>query len=124
MKKLYKVILSFVIMLSAFLPVYADDSLKMWRLYNPNSGEHFYTSNEVERDNVYNAGWNIEGYGWISPSTSNTPVYRVYNPNAGDHHYTVSLEEKNILVNLGWRDEGIAWYACDEPTGVPVLRQL
>lgn len=32
-------------------------SRKMYRLYNPNSGEHIYTANEAERQNVIAAGW-------------------------------------------------------------------
>lgn len=121
MKKLSKVILSFVFVVCSMFSVHAEESVRMWRLYNPNSGEHFYTASESERDSVYNAGWNIEGYGWVSPTGSNIPVYRVYNPNAGDHHYTVSEEEKNKLVAVGWRDEGIGWYAS--ATGIPVYRE-
>ncbi|MDT2612111.1 glycoside hydrolase family 73 protein [Enterococcus dongliensis] len=82
----------------------------MYRLYNPNSGEHFYTANGVERDKVIKAGWRYEGIGWQAPR-SGAPVYRLYNPNAGDHHYTPHLYEKNNLVKVGWRYEGISWYS-------------
>lgn len=82
----------------------------MHRLYNPNSGEHFYTANTAERDNVRKAGWRYEGIGWQAPK-SGTPVYRLYNPNAGDHHYTPIVSEKNHLVKVGWRYEGVSWYS-------------
>ncbi|MBM7711587.1 glycoside hydrolase family 73 protein [Enterococcus xiangfangensis] len=82
----------------------------MYRLYNPNSGEHFYTANAAERDNIRKAGWRYEGIGWQAPR-SGSPVYRLYNPNAGDHHYTPHLAEKNHLVKVGWRYEGISWYS-------------
>lgn len=82
----------------------------MYRLYNPNSGEHFYTANGAERDKVRKAGWRYEGIGWQAP-ISGTPVYRLYNPNAGDHHYTTFAYEKNDLVKKGWRYEGISWYS-------------
>ncbi|MDU5335409.1 glycoside hydrolase family 73 protein [Enterococcus sp.] len=82
----------------------------MYRLYNPNSGEHFYTANAAERDKVRKAGWRYEGIGWQAPR-SGTPVYRLYNPNAGDHHYTTFAYEKNDLVKKGWRYEGISWYS-------------
>lgn len=62
---------------------------EMYRLYNPNSGEHFYTANTVERDKVKKAGWKYEGIGWNAPA-SGDPVYRLYNPNAGDHHYSAT----------------------------------
>lgn len=82
----------------------------MYRLYNPNSGEHFYTASAAERDTVKKAGWRYEGVGWQAPKTG-TPVYRLYNPNAGDHHYTPHAYEKNDLIKKGWRYEGISWYS-------------
>ena len=100
---------------------YSADKATMYRLYNPNSGEHFYTSNAQEKKDVVDAGWNDEGTGWTAPVISNTPVYRVYNPNAGDHHYTTNKEERDWLVGLGWNDEGIGWYS-DDAKAVPLFR--
>lgn len=85
-------------------------SQKIFRLYNPNSGEHFYTAHDGEVNNVRQAGWRYEGLGWVAP-TSGHDVYRVYNPNAGDHHYTLDLNEKNSLVKVGWRYEGVSWFS-------------
>lgn len=82
----------------------------MYRLYNPNSGEHFYTAVISEKNHLVNVGWKYEGIAWYAPITGD-PVYRLYNPNAGDHHYTTSKEEKNHLVEVGWNYEGIAWYS-------------
>ncbi len=58
----------------------------MYRLYNPNSGEHFYTANQKEQKYLVSIGWKVEGKGWDAPDKSEKPVYRLYNPNAGDHH--------------------------------------
>lgn len=99
-----------------------DTTHTIYRLYNPNSGEHFYTPNTTERNDLIKAGWNDEGIGWVSPGFSGDPVYRLYNPNAGDHHYTMSLGEKNALVDLGWNDEGIGWLS-DSSKSVPIYRQ-
>lgn len=85
----------------------------MFRLYNPNSGEHFYTSSTVERDSIIAVGWQDEGTGWIAP-TEGDPVYRLYNQYAGEHHYTTSVIERDMLVSVGWNDEGIGWYAGGE----------
>ncbi len=95
---------------------------RMNRLYNPNSGEHFYTASTAEKNHLVKLGWRAEGIGWTSPKTSKTPVYRLYNPNAGDHHYTMSSQEKDMLVSKGWRYEGIAFYSGDSD-GVAVYRQ-
>lgn len=104
---------------------YAFDmgAVEMYRLYNPNSGEHFYTADSKERDSLARAGWRYEGVGWIAPSNSKTPVYRLYNPYAGDHHYTTSSFEKSSLVATGWRDEGIGWYSSESNRNYPLYRQ-
>ena len=94
----------------------------MYRLYNPNSGEHFYTASLGEAKFLFNAGWRWEGVAWVAPNTSTAPVYRLYNPNAGDHHYTTSETERDSLVRAGWKYEGIGWYS-DTVTGVRILRE-
>ena len=98
------------------------EAVTMYRLYNPNSGEHFYTKDESEKAGLVEKGWNDEGIGWIAPVTSKTPVYRLYNANAGDHHYTLKEEEKDNLISAGWNFEGIGWYSDDEKA-VPLYRE-
>ena len=99
-----------------------DGTINMFRLYNPNSGEHFYTASVDEKNNLISVGWNYEGIGWKAPKKSKTPVYRLYNPNAGDHHYTMSAAEKDNLIAAGWKYEGIGWYS-DDAKSVPLYRQ-
>ena len=96
-----------------------DTGVPMHRVYNPNSGEHFYTAHVAERDFLVQVGWNAEGIGWIAPS-SGAPVHRLYNPNAGDHHYTLDEYERDSLVGVGWRYEGIGWFSAGN---CAVLRQ-
>lgn len=86
------------------------DPVTMFRLYNPNSGEHFYTSSTVERDNCVSVGWNDEGVGWVAPAAGD-PVYRLYNQYGGEHHYTTSVVERDNLISVGWNDEGVGWYS-------------
>lgn len=100
-----------------------DDVTLMFRLYNPGTGEHFYTANKEEKVFLEASGWNGEGVGWMAPKESKIPVYRVYNPNSGDHHYTMNEEEKTVLVAAGWDDEGIGWYS-DENEEIPLYRQF
>lgn len=99
----------------------AANTADVYRMYNPNTGEHFYSENHTERDNLLKAGWNYEGIGWTAPTAGvnhASPVYRVYNPNTGMHHYTLNSNEKDNLVVNGWRDEGIGWYSDSEKTVV------
>jgi hypothetical protein len=100
----------------------ASESAPMYRFYNPNSGEHFYTGSLREGANIVNAGWRAEGVGWYQPS-SGANVYRLYNPNAGDHHYTVNPAERNRLISLGWRYEGVGWKSATSGSRVPIYRQ-
>ena len=97
------------------------ETTPMYRLYNPNSGEHFYTGSIVEKDNLVAAGWTYEGVAWNAPIKSGEPVYRVYNPNSGDHHYTMSAEERDNLVAVGWTYEGVAWNSA-HPENLPLYR--
>lgn len=94
---------------------------EMYRLYNPNSGEHFYTSSWRETTNLTGLGWHYEGVGWNAPTDSGTPVYRMYNPVAGEHHYTPNGDERDMLVEAGWNYEGEGWYSDDAQT-TPLFR--
>jgi hypothetical protein len=96
-----------------------------YRLYNPNSGEHFYSGSREESLNLVQAGWNFEGAGFISP-TAGDAVYRLYNAEHGDHIYTKNVDEVNALIQNGWTFDGGDWAAAfpsDSPeNGRPVYR--
>lgn len=95
----------------------------VFRLYNPNSGEHFYTINSAERSMLVNLGWvNEKNAAWNEPLTENVPVYRAYNPVAGEHHYTCNWAEIANLVSAGWIYEGISFYSSGSE-GIPVYRE-
>ncbi|WP_159722952.1 GH25 family lysozyme [Enterococcus sp. CSURQ0835] len=83
-------------------------TVPMYRMYNPNSSEHFYTQQHAEAVMLADKGWDYEGIGWNAP-TSGAEVYRMYNPNAGDHHYTLNPAERDMLVAKGWNYEGKCW---------------
>lgn len=97
------------------------DNVAMHRLYNPNSGEHFYTASGYERNWLVQMGWISEGVGWWAPIESSTPVYRLYS--GTDHHYTVSAYERDWLITMGWSYEGIGWYS-DDSQRTPLYRQF
>lgn len=110
-------------LLSRYAVVHRSSGARtMWRLYNRDSGEHFYTADANERNAVAAAGWTYERMGWVTPTKSKTPVYRLYNPYAGDHHYTMSAAEKNSLVKIGWKNEGVGWYS-DDSKRTPLYRE-
>lgn len=113
MKKTILLSLSAIIGLGLAVYGGADASAasnELYRVYNPNSGEHFYTESASERDGLVRQGWTDEGLGWNTPTSGET-VYRVYNANAGDHHYTKSVDEYNWLANQGWTKEGKSFFS-------------
>ena len=82
----------------------------MYRMYNPNSGEHFYTGSMEERKNLEAAGWKYEGVGFTFPATTGKPVYRLYDKDdTMEHLYTMDEEEKDKLLAEGWVLEGVAF---------------
>ena len=98
------------------------DAETVYRLFNPYSGEHFFTKSAKERDELANVGWEKEGEAFTGPSVSSTKVYRLYNPYSSDHHYTRSEKEYNDLGEIGWQKEDVAWYSADESSGIRVYR--
>jgi hypothetical protein len=83
----------------------ADNAI--YRIYNPNNGDHILTLSYSEANNLYKAGWTDEQVAWISPAAG-THIYRVYNPNSGQHHYCIE-KEADELKKAGWKKEGIAF---------------
>ena len=93
----------------------------LYRLYNPQSGEHLYTTSHTKLSNFYEQGWGYEGLnGWYP--LSGMPVYQVSNPITGENHYTASQKEQESLVKAGWKLEGIAFHSADSSEGLPVYR--
>ena len=110
---------------------FSEEALKeglVHRMYNPNSGEHFYTMSVSERDDLVKAGWIYEEDScFTAPAAADDrlPIYRLYNPNGNDHHYTIDKEEAVSLKEAGWIFEGVSFYAYekDSTDGVPLYRE-
>lgn len=77
------------------------------RLYNPYTGEHLFSENGNEVQNLSANGWNFEQFAWKGEGDAH--VYRLYNPwgRGGDHHYTIDKAEVEKCIKNGWSlDEG------------------
>jgi uncharacterized protein YvpB len=82
--------------------------ISIYRVYNPNSGEHLHTMNINERNYLVKLGWRNEGISMYVDGTGNQ-LFRLYNPNSGEHFYTLNASERENLKKHGWRYEGVAW---------------
>lgn len=91
----------------------AAERAGMHRMFNPGTGEHFYTASDAERDDLVGKGWSYEGIAFWVPKRSNTPVWRLFNPATGEHYYTTDTDERDRMLGEGWSGEGVAWYADD-----------
>ena len=92
------------------------------KVYNPNTGENFLTSNISEADQLLANGYQFQNTSWALPSGATTQkVLRLYNPNTTYHYYTTSSYEASSLVKAGWQNEGLAFYGAVNK-GVPVFK--
>lgn len=76
----------------------------LYRLYNPNSGDHLITPDHSEAETVAGMGWKYEGIAGYTGDGDE--VTRLYNPNDGMHMLTASHSEHDSLVKAGWLCEG------------------
>ena len=101
----------------------------IYRMYDPNRGEHFFTKNKEEADHLESLGWRHEERSDFividADDEDAVPVYRMYNPNDGGmHFYTEDPIEAKNLVEHGWDYEGISHYVFQKASdkGVEQLR--
>jgi hypothetical protein len=100
----------------------ADTKTAAYRFFNTRTGAHFYTTSEVEKDDVLRRFpfMNLDGAAFdvsASALTVLSPVYRFYNTRTGVHFYTISEAEKqHIIANLkSFNFEGVAYHASVLP---------
>lgn len=95
----------------------------LYRFYNTETGHHFFTVSEEERDFVLsksNSGewpFNYEGIAFNVYTESysfTTPVHRFYNPSLNRHFFTANESEAQDIRLIGeWNYEGIGFYGGD-----------
>lgn len=108
---------------SNYLFTVEHQGVKVYRVYNPNTGEHLYTIDEKEAKYLPTIGWIDEGTGWYAPETSKAPVTRMFNPNnGGEHVYTTDAKEVAALEKAGWKNEGTKFYSATSKY-FPLYRQ-
>ncbi len=98
------------------------ETLPVYRFWSPVFAGHFYTMNEVEKNNIISglsAYWIYEGVAWYAcPAqvVGTVPVYRFWSPVFAHHFFTINETEKNNIISglsAYWTYEGIAYYAFE-----------
>ena len=95
----------------------AGNLIPRYRLYNPFTFNHHYTTDLNEYNVLGSRGWEQEGIAYYVydsavtvDSVQATPFFRLYNPNNGKHLWTTDANEYNVLGSMGWTQEGIDGY--------------
>jgi len=91
------------------------DKMNVYRLYNPQNGEHLYTKDLHEAEAITEQrGWQWEGVGFTASSSKGQAVWRLYDSATGLHLWTTDAWERRVLLTQrrGWSDEGLAWYGA------------
>ena len=107
-----------------------DNSPTVYRFLNNNTGVHFYTANETERDAVEElANFSFEGasYRGVDSLTGqeSLPVYRFLNQDTGVHLYTISENERFTvaeLPNFSFEGEVFSAYNSQVEDSIPIYR--
>lgn len=107
-------------------------SESVYRFFNSDTGVHFYTAKEEERDFIQNnlPGFNFEGasYQGIDPLTGAgqpLPVYRFLNQDTGVHLYTISETERSVVENSSsftYEGEAFLAYNTEVEGTIPIYR--
>ena len=102
----------------------ADTTVPIYRLYNPDNGEHLYTTDANEtRVLYYEHNWGYEGIAWYAPNGTGTPVYRLYNPVLCNHLYTTDTNEVAVLTSTaGWVSDNNGQPVFYSDGTIPVYR--
>lgn len=103
----------------------------VYRFFNQDTGVHFYTANEAEKDTVLELdNFNFEGgsYRAIDPLTrmpEPIPVYRFLNEDTGVHLYTISVAERDAtqeLSNFSFEGEAFFAYEIEVENSIAIYR--
>ncbi len=101
------------------------DRVSLYRLYNAQSNDHFYTSNYSESLAAANSGYRSEGVmGELetTQTSNNKSLFRLYSAQLNNHFYTASTEEVSAATGHGFRLEGVIGYMPSEATELQVYR--
>ena len=88
--------------------------IDLYRVYNPNNGDHYFTTDKGEYKALVAMGWQAEGVRYqVINNRGNAPlgtaIFSVYNPNTGEHLLTEE-GEADALAQVGWIKEDLKFY--------------
>ncbi|MEM7591919.1 MAG: ELWxxDGT repeat protein [Cyanobacteria bacterium P01_A01_bin.83] len=114
----------------ALLTLADVDNTIVYRLFNPNVGVHFYTTDVAERDEFVATGnYQSEGesYRSVEPSAEDAEdVFRFFNETTGVYLYTTSELERDVIIDTlpDFTFEGARFsaYETEVEGSIPIYR--
>ena len=103
----------------------------VYRFFNRDTGVHFYTASEIERNSVEElANFNFDGASYLgvdplSGQLKPVPVYRFLNEDTGVHLYTISKIERDVVLeldNFSFEGEAFSAYESEVEGSIPIYR--
>jgi hypothetical protein len=112
-----------------------DNNPNIYRFLNNDTGTHFYTASESEKDNIIEnlSNYTFEGASYLgadplSGAPKSESVYRFLNKDTGTHLYTISEEEKTFvqdnLTNYSFEGEAFSAYSSEQEGTITIYRFL
>ena len=109
------------------------DERNIYRFFNRETGSHFYTASEIEKNSVINnlSNYIFEGVAYeaadpIAGMDSASVVHRFLNQNTGVHLYTIDKIEKDYIVenlsNYSYEGEVFTAYGSQVEETIPIYR--
>ena len=110
-----------------------DSKVDVYRFFNKDTGGHFYTSSEAEKDSIVTnlPNYSLEGvsYEAVDPLTggdNSGVVHRFRNQNTGVHIYTIDEIERSFIAenlsNYEYEGEAFAAYTFQVEGTIPIHR--
>ncbi len=102
----------------------------VYRFYNPNNGDHFYTDSETEKNNIIAniPDYSYEGIAFKIDTTANnaSPLYRFYKISNKTHVYVTSDTTKNAYLAQPtvYAYEGVAFNVSTTSTDTQPIYRL
>ena len=98
------------------------EATPVYRFFDRNTGMHFYTISETEREAVAGLdNFSFEGEAFTAYATEvegTIPIYRFFDSNTGAHLYTPLVTERDDVEGMpGFQAEGIAYYVLPLEAG-------
>lgn len=110
---------------------YANSGFPVYRLYSSSNGNHRWTGNYDDIDNLKKSGYVVESVAFNSispvrqeqaPLPGKELTYRFFIPQTNGHFWTNNVYERDGLIQSGYQYEGVAWQSVAGYSGQPVYR--